>query len=87
MRRTGGLSRFGRFLLGDRNLAERVQIVPWNGMISCAIVGAFLARTFGAGRFGLVSIVALVTLFIPRPLRRRFRQRLTVAAPTARRAK
>ncbi|WP_269245723.1 hypothetical protein [Rhizobium sp. AG207R] len=52
MRRIGGLSRFGRFLLGDRNLAARVLIVPWSGMISCAVIGAFLAFTFGAGRFG-----------------------------------
>ncbi len=88
---TGALSRFGRgfgrFLLGDRDFFWTVQIVPWSGMISGAVIGAFLARTFGSHTLWLVSMVALVTLFIPRPLQCHFSQRLAVAAPTARRAK
>ncbi|QYA13498.1 hypothetical protein [Rhizobium sp. AB2/73] len=83
MRRIGGLSRFGRFLPGDRNLAERMQIVPWSGMISGSVIGALSPASFRA----LVSIVALVTLFIPRSLQCRFSQRLTVVTPTARLAK
>ncbi|MGY5780531.1 YoaK family protein [Rhizobium sp. LEGMi135b] len=92
---TGALSRFGRgigrFLLGDRDFAWRVQIVPWSGMISGAVIGALLANALGARALWLVSIVALVlalvTLFIPRPLQRRFNQRLVIASSAARRAK
>ncbi|MBN8953775.1 MULTISPECIES: YoaK family protein [unclassified Rhizobium] len=92
---TGALSRFGRgigrFLLGDRDFAWRVQIVPWSGMISGAIIGALLANSLGARALWLVSMVALAlalsTLFIPRRLQRRFNQRLIMAAPAAPRAK
>ncbi|MFK0166714.1 YoaK family protein [Rhizobium sp. NPDC090279] len=92
---TGALSRFGRgigrFLLGDRDFAWRVQIVPWSGMISGAVIGALLANALGAGALWLVSLVALalalVTLLIPRPLQRRFNQRLMIAAPMAQRSK
>ncbi|MBB6488125.1 YoaK family protein [Rhizobium lusitanum] len=92
---TGALSRFGRgigrFLLGERDFAWTVQIVPWSGMISGAVIGALLARTFGAHALWLVSMVALAlalsTLFIPRPLQRRFNQRFVAAAPLARRSK
>jgi len=37
-------------------------------MILGAAVGALLARTFGARALWLVSMAALVTLFIPCPL-------------------
>lgn len=92
---TGALSRFGRgigrFLLGDRDFAWTVQIVPWGGMISGAVIGALLASALGARALWLVSMVALVlalsTLFIPRPLQRRFNQRFGVAASMARRSK
>jgi uncharacterized membrane protein YoaK (UPF0700 family) len=92
---TGALSRFGRgigrFLLGDRDFAWTVQIVPWSGMISGAVIGALLASALGAGALWLVSMVALVlalsTLFIPRPLQRRFNQRLIIATSMARRSK
>lgn len=92
---TGALSRFGRgigrFLLGDRDFAWTVQIVPWSGMISGAVCGAILANSLGAGALWLVSAVAfslaLATLFIPRPLQRRFNQRLMIASSMARRAK
>lgn len=87
---TGALSRFGRglgrFLLGDRDFLWTVQIVPWSGMIVGAVLGALLAGSFGSHALWLVSMVALllalVTLFIPRPLQRRFNQRFTSAAPT-----
>ncbi|TIX91676.1 YoaK family protein [Rhizobium sp. P44RR-XXIV] len=92
---TGALSRFGRgigrFLLGDRDFAWTVQIVPWSGMISGAVIGAVLAHSLGAGALWLVSIVAfllaLVTLLIPRPLQHRFNQRLMISSSMARRTK
>jgi uncharacterized membrane protein YoaK (UPF0700 family) len=92
---TGALSRFGRgigrFLLGDRDFAWTVQIVPWSGMISGAVIGALLASALGAHALWLVSMVALVlalsTLFIPRPLQRRFNQRFGISASMARRMK
>ena len=92
---TGALSRFGRgigrFLLGDRDFAWTVQIVPWSGMISGAVIGALLASALGAHALWLVSMVALVlalsTLFIPRPLQRRFNQRFGISASMTRRMK
>ena len=92
---TGALSRFGRgigrFLLGERDFAWTVQIVPWSGMISGAVIGALLASALGAHALWLVSMVALVlalsTLFIPRPLQRRFNQRFGISASMARRMK
>lgn len=92
---TGALSRFGRgigrFLLGDRDFGWTVQIVPWSGMISGAVIGALLANALGAAALWLVSMVALIlalsTLFIPRPLQRRFNQRFVIATSLARRSK
>lgn len=92
---TGALSRFGRgigrFLLGERDFAWTVQIVPWSGMISGAVIGALLAGALGAHALWLVSMVALVialsTLFIPRPLQRRFNQRFGLSASMVRRSK
>jgi uncharacterized membrane protein YoaK (UPF0700 family) len=83
---TGALSRFGRgigrFLMGDRDLAWRIQIVPWLGMISGASLGAVLAAAVGSRALWIVSLLcivaALATLFIPRPLRRRFNQSLAL---------
>lgn len=92
---TGALSRFGRgigrFLLGERNFAWTVQIVPWSGMIVGAVIGALLTGALGAHALWLVSMVALVlalsTFFIPKPLQRRFNQRFVIAASMARRSK
>jgi uncharacterized membrane protein YoaK (UPF0700 family) len=92
---TGALSRFGRgigrFILGDRDFLWTVQIVPWSGMIIGAVLGALLARAFGSHALWLVSMIALAlaftTLFIPRPLQRRFNQRLMVATSMAKRSK
>jgi uncharacterized membrane protein YoaK (UPF0700 family) len=83
---TGALSRFGRgigrFLMGDRDFAWRIQIVPWLGMITGASLGAVLAGVAGSRALWIVSLIcilaALGTLFIPRPLRRRFNQSLAL---------
>ena len=74
-----------------RDSAWTVQIVPWSGMIIGAILGALLAGAFGSHALWLVSMVALslafATLFIPRPLQRRFNQRLMVTASMVKRSK
>jgi uncharacterized membrane protein YoaK (UPF0700 family) len=88
---TGALSRFGRgigrFLMGDRDIAWTIQIVPWVGMLAGAVLGAVLVHLFGAEALWFVSMVALLvaigTLFIPRPLQQRFGHRIAIA-PAAR---
>jgi uncharacterized membrane protein YoaK (UPF0700 family) len=83
---TGALSRFGRgigrFLMGDRDFAWRIQIVPWLGMIAGASLGALLAGIAGSRALWVVSLFCLCaafgTMFIPRPLRRRFNQSLAL---------
>ncbi|MBX5136366.1 DUF1275 domain-containing protein [Rhizobium lentis] len=80
---TGALSRFGRgigrWIIGDRRIEWTIQIVPWGGMVLGAIAGAVLTRLSGAHALWLVSIfamaLALATMFIPRPLQRRFNQK------------
>ncbi|MBX4910708.1 MULTISPECIES: YoaK family protein [Rhizobium] len=81
---TGALSRFGRgigrWIIGDRRVEWTIQLVPWGGMMLGAIAGAVLTRLTGAHALWLVSIfamaLALVAMFIPRPLQRRFNQKL-----------
>ncbi|MBB4195371.1 uncharacterized membrane protein YoaK (UPF0700 family) [Rhizobium aethiopicum] len=81
---TGALSRFGRgigrWIIGDRRVEWTIQLVPWGGMMLGAIAGAVLTRLTGAHALWLVSIfamaLALVAKFIPRPLQRRFNQKL-----------
>ncbi|MGG7581644.1 YoaK family protein [Rhizobium sp. Nf11,1] len=81
---TGALSRFGRgigrWIIGDRRIEWTIQLVPWGGMMLGAIAGAVLTRLSGAHALWLVSIfamaLALATMFIPRPLQRRFNQKL-----------
>ncbi|XAZ23585.1 DUF1275 domain-containing protein [Sinorhizobium sp. B11] len=81
---TGALSRFGRgigrWIIGDRRLDWVIQIVPWGGMVLGAISGALMTRLVGAQALWLVSIfamaLAIVALFIPRPLQRRFNQKI-----------
>ncbi|MDR2306592.1 MAG: DUF1275 domain-containing protein [Paucimonas sp.] len=71
---TGALSRFGRglgrWLLGERRLGWRVQLVPWSGMLLGAAAGAWLQQQLGLFAFaassGLACVLALITLFIPR---------------------
>ncbi|WP_064681610.1 YoaK family protein [Rhizobium bangladeshense] len=81
---TGALSRFGRgigrWIIGDRRVEWTIQIVPWAGMVLGAIAGAVLTRLVGAHALWLVAIfamaLALAAMFIPRPLQRRFNQKL-----------
>jgi uncharacterized membrane protein YoaK (UPF0700 family) len=85
---TGALSRFGRgigrLLMGDRDIAWTIQIVPWVGMLAGAILGALLVRKFAAEALWFVSfivlLVAIATIFIPRPLQQRFNQRIAIRA-------
>ena len=82
---TGALSRFGRgigrFLIGDRDLHWTIQIVPWVGMLAGAVIGAVLADQFGKPALWFVAMVTLLaafaTIFIPRPLRRRYNLRIS----------
>ncbi|AJC77384.1 hypothetical protein IE4803_CH00117 [Rhizobium etli bv. phaseoli str. IE4803] len=81
---TGALSRFGRgigrWIIGDRRIEWTIQIVPWGGMVLGAIAGAVLTRLTGSHALWLVSIfamaLALAAMFIPRPLQRRFNQKI-----------
>ncbi|MDF0695845.1 YoaK family protein [Rhizobium sp. MC63] len=81
---TGALSRFGRgigrWIIGDHRVEWTIQIVPWGGMVAGAIAGAVLTRLTGAHALWLVSIfamaLALAAMYIPRPLQRRFNQKL-----------
>ncbi len=88
---TGALSRFGRgigrWVIGDRNPAGWViQTVPWTGMAAGSVAGAFLTNYLGSKALWAVVmilfIVAIATIFIPRPLHLHFQQRIL---PTRRR--
>lgn len=86
---TGALSRFGRgigrFLLGERKLDWTIQIVPWLGMVTGAVCGAVLATRYSAVALVAVSAVvfavAIATIFMPRSLRRRYNQNVTIRSP------
>ncbi|RUM21573.1 DUF1275 domain-containing protein [Rhizobium phaseoli] len=92
---TGALSRFGRgigrWIIGDRRVEWTIQIVPWGGMIAGAIAGAVLTRLTGAQALWLVSVFAMAlafaAMFIPRPLQRRFNQKLAAHRSAAMRGK
>lgn len=81
---TGALSRFGRgigrWIIGDRRLDWTIQIVPWGGMVLGAIAGAVLTQLVGAHALWLVSLFAMglafAAMLIPRPLQRRFNQKI-----------
>ncbi|WP_454853107.1 YoaK family protein [Rhizobium binxianense] len=89
---TGALSRFGRgigrWIIGERRVEWTIQIVPWGGMVLGAIVGAVLTRLVGSHALWLVSLltmaVACATMFIPRPLQRRFNQKIAAHQPVLR---
>jgi uncharacterized membrane protein YoaK (UPF0700 family) len=89
---TGALSRFGRgigrWIVGDRHTEWTIQIVPWGGMVLGAITGAVLTRFTGAHALWLVSLLAmllaLAAMFIPRPLQRRFNQKIAPHSATLR---
>jgi uncharacterized membrane protein YoaK (UPF0700 family) len=88
---TGALSRFGRglgrLLIGDRDFAWTIQIVPWLGMLLGAIAGALLVHQFAAKALLFVALVALIvafsTLVIPRALQHRYSQRIARHAALA----
>ncbi|MBX5191428.1 DUF1275 domain-containing protein [Rhizobium sp. NZLR3b] len=92
---TGALSRFGRgigrWIIGDRRIEWTIQIVPWGGMLLGAIAGALVTRLTGAYALWLVSlfamVLALAAMFIPRPLQRRFNQKIAPHRSAVARAK
>jgi uncharacterized membrane protein YoaK (UPF0700 family) len=71
---TGALSRFGRglgrWMVGERPSGWRVQLVPWTGMFTGAVLGALLEQRLGLSALyfsaGLAFLIALATLKIPR---------------------
>ena len=80
---TGALSRFGRgigrWIIGDRNPTGWViQTVPWTGMACGAVTGAFVTRYLGNDALWVVAfavvVLAVVTVFLPRPLHLHFQQ-------------
>ncbi|MFK0385342.1 YoaK family protein [Rhizobium sp. RM] len=83
---TGALSRFGRgigrFILGDRSFDWNIQIVPWLGMVIGALCGAILGGALQSAALWVVTAAiyatAAATLFLPRSLRDRYNQRVTI---------
>ncbi|MBT9371572.1 YoaK family protein [Rhizobium sp. CSW-27] len=81
---TGALSRLGRgigrFLMGDRQLDWSIQLVPWLGMVSGAIIGALLGIAMPQTALIVAALlamgVALFSLRIRRALHRRYNQRV-----------
>ena len=77
---TGALSRFGRgigrWITGDRRGDWAIQIVPWLGMITGAIIGGLLELWIGQDALWLVAgvtlLVALYAMVIPTRLQARF---------------
>jgi len=71
---TGALSRFGRglgrWLLGERRNAWRVQLIPWTGMFVGAVIGAVLEHHLGLKALlvsgALAAVLGLLSLKIPR---------------------
>ena len=78
----------GRWIIGERRVEWTIQIVPWGGMVLGAIVGAVLTRLVGSHALWLVSLltmaVACAAIFIPRPLQRRFNQKIAAHQPVLR---
>jgi uncharacterized membrane protein YoaK (UPF0700 family) len=60
---TGALSRFGRglggWLTGERPTGWRVQLVPWSGMLTGAIIGATLEHRLGLDALWFSGALAL----------------------------
>ena len=80
---TGALSRFGRgigrWIIGDRNPTGWViQTVPWTGMACGAVTGAFVTKYLGNDALWVVAlavvVLAVATVFLPRPLHLHFQQ-------------
>lgn len=80
---TGGLSRFGRgigsWIVGAPRRDWIMQIVPWLGMATGGISGAFLERALGASVLWLActlsALIAIVVFFIPPRLQKRHAHR------------
>ncbi|CAN7146051.1 YoaK family protein [Rhizobium sp. LjRoot98] len=76
---TGALSRFGKgignWIIGTARPDWGLQIVPWLGMISGGICGAFLERALGADALWIISafaaVFAILAFFIPPRLQKR----------------
>ena len=85
---TGALSRFGKgigsWIVGAPRPDWSLQIVPWLGMVSGGICGAFLERALGANVLWLVctlsAALAILTFFIPPRLQRRLAPRAPLPA-------
>jgi len=77
---TGALSRFGRglgrFLLGEQRSGWRVQLVPWGGMLSGAVMGGAMAHSLGLKAMivsGVITlVVGLASAAIPRSWQLRY---------------
>ena len=71
---TGALSRFGRglgrWVLGERKDGWRVQLIPWGGMLSGAVLGSILETRMGIQALLISALLAaflgLITLKVPR---------------------
>ncbi|OOG70295.1 MULTISPECIES: YoaK family protein [Sinorhizobium/Ensifer group] len=80
---TGALSRFGRglgrWIIGTGNMQWTIQIVPWLGMLSGAIVGAMLEYRFGQLALWaptvLSGLLLMLVLIIPKRWSQRYAQR------------
>lgn len=83
---TGALSRFGRgigrWLIGERKLDWTIQIVPWLGMLTGALCGAVLGAFMESASLwivaAIVTLLAFITMLMPRSLRHRYNQRVTI---------
>lgn len=83
---TGALSRFGRgigrWLIGERKLDWTIQIIPWLGMLTGALCGAVLGAYMEYASLwivaALVTLLAFITMLMPRSLRHRYNQRVTI---------
>jgi uncharacterized membrane protein YoaK (UPF0700 family) len=83
---TGALSRFGRgigrWLIGERKMDWTIQIVPWLGMLSGALCGAIVGAYMEYASLwivaALVTLLAFITMLMPRSLRHRYNQRVTI---------
>lgn len=80
---TGALSRFGRgiggWIVGSPRRDWAVQIVPWLGMATGGVCGAFLERALGTGVLWLActlaAVLAAFTFFIPPRMQQRLAHR------------
>lgn len=83
---TGALSRFGRgigrWLIGERKMDWTIQIVPWLGMLSGALCGAVVGAYMDYASLwivaAIVTLLAFITMLMPRSLRHRYNQRVTI---------